>query len=118
MAYSDQKFLAKMKRFGAKAGERLVEQAFILWYTLRDPNTPTQAKLTIGGALAYWILPADLVPDFLPAVGFVDDLAAITAAIRTVVMHITPDTKAKAKERTVALLQNEQPELPRDYPRD
>ena len=57
--YSDEKFLEKMKGFGVQTGKVLVEQAFILWHTLHDPETPTGAKLIIAGALAYWILPAE-----------------------------------------------------------
>jgi uncharacterized membrane protein YkvA (DUF1232 family) len=101
--YSDEKFLEKMKAFGAKAGKGLVEQAFIMWYVLHDPNTPTPAKLTIAGALAYWILPIDMIPDLLPAVGFTDDISVIAAAITSIAISITPDAKAKAKQQTEAL---------------
>jgi uncharacterized membrane protein YkvA (DUF1232 family) len=103
MEYSDEKFLGKMKSFGVKAGKGLVEQAFIMWYVLHDPNTPTPAKLTIAGALAYWILPVDMIPDLLPAVGFTDDISVIAAAITSIAMSITPDAKAKAKQQTELL---------------
>ena len=49
------------------------------------------------GALAYFIMPADAVPDLLPAAGFTDDLGALVAALVVVMAHITPEVRAKAK---------------------
>ncbi|MGF1497302.1 MAG: YkvA family protein [Elainellaceae cyanobacterium] len=103
LEYSDDKFLKKMKEFGTQAGKGLVEQAFIMWYVLHDPNTPTHAKLTIAGALAYWILPIDMVPDILPAIGFTDDLSIIATALAGIAMSITPEIRDKAKQQTKAL---------------
>ncbi|MGP1387125.1 MAG: YkvA family protein [Thainema sp.] len=107
MEYSDEAFWDKMRAFGTKAGKSLVEQAFVMWNALHDPKTPISAKLTIAGALAYWILPVDMIPDVLPAVGFTDDLSAITAALASIAMSITPEMKTKAKAQTAALF-NEQ----------
>ena len=103
MDYSDEKFLKKMKTFGFQAGQTLVEQAYIMWYALHSSKTPTSAKLVIAGALAYWILPVDMIPDMLPAVGFTDDFTTIASALASVAMSITPDIRAKAKLQTNAL---------------
>jgi len=100
MEYSDDQFLDKMKEFGVKAGQGLVEQAFLIWNILHDSNTPTPAKLTIAGALAYWIFPVDIIPDVLPAVGFTDDLPVIAAALTSVAMSITPEIREQAKQQT------------------
>ncbi len=110
MEYSDKAFWDKMKAFGTQAGKGLVEQAFVMWNALHDPKTPIAAKLTIAGALAYWILPVDMIPDILPAVGFTDDLSTIAAALASIAVSITPEMKAKAKQQTAALF-NEQ-EIP------
>ncbi|MEM1254885.1 MAG: DUF1232 domain-containing protein [Cyanobacteria bacterium P01_H01_bin.21] len=103
MDYSDEKFFKKMKAFGAQAGRGLVEQAYIMWYALHSSKTPASAKLVIAGALAYWILPVDLVPDVLPAVGFTDDFTTIASAATSIAMSITPDIRAKAKMQTNTL---------------
>ncbi|MGD1853359.1 MAG: YkvA family protein [Leptolyngbyaceae cyanobacterium] len=103
MDYSDAKFLHKMKTFGAQAGQAMVEQVYIMWYALHSSKTPASAKLVIAGALAYWILPVDMVPDVLPAVGFTDDFTTIASALASVAMSITPDIRAKAKLQTNAL---------------
>jgi len=101
--YSDQRFLDKMKTFGVQAGQGFVEQAFVLWYALHDAKTPATAKLKIIVALTYWILPLDMLPDILPAVGFTDDFTAITAAVATIASSITPQVRDKARQRTEEL---------------
>jgi uncharacterized membrane protein YkvA (DUF1232 family) len=58
---------------------------------------PARARTIAFGALAYFIMPADAVPDLIPAAGFTDDLGALVAALVMVVAHITPEVKAKAK---------------------
>ncbi|PSB00748.1 YkvA family protein [Merismopedia glauca] len=103
MEYSDDKFWEKMREFGLQAGKGLVEQAFTMWYIMHDSNIPTQAKLIVGGALAYWILPVDMVPDILPVVGFTDDLPIIGSAFASIAMNITPDIIANARQQTEAL---------------
>lgn len=105
--YSDRRFLDKMKAFGIQAGQGLVEQAFVLWYALHDAETPTTAKLKIVGALTYWILPVDMLPDILPAVGFTDDFTALTTVAATIATNITPQAREKAHQRTAELFAGE-----------
>ena len=56
-------------------------------------------KSKIYGALGYFILPTDLVVDFLPIVGYSDDLAALMIALHAVATNITPEIKAQAKAK-------------------
>ncbi|HLO48535.1 MAG TPA: DUF1232 domain-containing protein [Kamptonema sp.] len=95
MTYSDEVFWERLGGLALKAGKKVVENALTLFYVAQDPKVPAKEKLMIGGALAYLILPLDAVPDFLPAVGFGDDLAALTAAATTVALCINTD---EAKE--------------------
>ena len=55
-----------------------------------DPGTPHRVRATLLAALAYFILPTDVIPDFLIGVGFGDDAAVLLAAINMVRSHITP----------------------------
>lgn len=87
----------------SKAGKAVITPALQLYYTLQSSKTPIGAKATIMGALGYLILPIDLVPDFIPVVGFSDDLAALLAAITTVNRYITQDIKAQAEEKLTEL---------------
>lgn len=68
------------------------------WYCAFDPATPLRAKTILIGALAYFIMPFDLVPDFLLGLGFTDDMAVLLAAFNTIRTHIKPEHLAKADE--------------------
>ena len=95
--YSDDSFWAKLKRYAVSAGADTVETTLKLYYALQDPDTPHWARTTIIGALLYFIVPTDSLPDFLPG-GYVDDLGALAAAAWTVANHIKDQHQRKAKE--------------------
>jgi uncharacterized membrane protein YkvA (DUF1232 family) len=80
-----------------RAGEALLLPALTAWHLARDPNTPQEAKAALFTALAYLILPADAVPDFLPGIGFADDLAALTAALGIAVRFVRREMLEKAQ---------------------
>ncbi|MEM8642394.1 MAG: YkvA family protein [Cyanobacteria bacterium P01_G01_bin.54] len=96
---SDDRFWRKLSRFARIAGKQVVEKALILYYAAQSPQTPAWAKTTIYGALAYFILPTDLIPDFVPVAGYGDDLATLAAAIAAVATAITPEIKAQARQK-------------------
>ena len=97
--YSEDSFWKKLLKFARAAGREVVENALSLYYTAQAPDTPAWAKTVITGALGYFILPADAIPDLIPAVGYGDDLGALGAALATVAVHVTPENKARAKEK-------------------
>ena len=98
--YSEQNFWQKLKNFAIHAGRDVVEKALILFYAAQRPETPLWAKTVIYSALAYFVLPADAVPDFIPISGYADDLATLVTALGAVAMCITPEVKDNAR-RTV-----------------
>lgn len=59
----------------------LRRQALLAWSRFRDPATPLGAKLLLVAAAAYIIMPFDLVPDFLPLLGWLDDAAMVPIAL-------------------------------------
>jgi uncharacterized membrane protein YkvA (DUF1232 family) len=83
-----------------------IDDLVAVYYCAMDPKTPTQVKLVLFGALAYFVVPFDIVPDFMAFVGFADDAAALYAAIRIVLPHIKPEHRASAKEALDRLLQS------------
>ena len=97
--YSESGFWAKLRNFAKKAGLKVVYLALVLYYVAHASTTSTGAKGVIYGALGYFILPIDLVPDGIPVVGFSDDLAALTFAIAAVASSVTPEIKAMAKAK-------------------
>ena len=88
-------FWVKVKRFGA--GLPFVEDLLAAYYCAFDRDTPLQVKAALVGALAYFVLPFDAVPDLLPMIGFTDDAAVLATAVRLVAAHITPLHRAAAR---------------------
>jgi len=97
--YEETSFWEKISKYAIAAGKGTVEKALILYYCLKDPDTPAWAKGIIIGALGYFILPLDAIPDFTPLVGYADDLGALAGATGAVIMHIKPEHEAQAKEK-------------------
>lgn len=97
--YNEEAYWDKLKRIARKVGVKMVYYSLVLYEILVDKNTPAKYRAVIAGALGYFILPSDLIPDFLPAVGFADDWAALLAAVVFVAKAVTPEIKASAKAR-------------------
>jgi uncharacterized membrane protein YkvA (DUF1232 family) len=97
--YSEEKFWDKVKQYGKKLGCETLRQALILFYVLWDPETPVEHKAIIIGALGYFILPVDLVPDFVAGLGFVDDVTVIAKALHTVAISIKDKHRQQAEEK-------------------
>ncbi|AYA76037.1 hypothetical protein DOE78_11640 [Bacillus sp. Y1] len=97
--FSDEKFWEKLKKFAKKAGSSVVYAVLLLYFTLQKPEVPVKAKTIIIGALGYFILPFDLIPDLAVGVGYTDDLGALGVALFQVAMYIDEDIKNKAKDK-------------------
>jgi uncharacterized membrane protein YkvA (DUF1232 family) len=97
--FSDSRFWETVRRIARRAGSELIEEAITLYHCLRDPDTPRWARAIIAGALGYFILPTDLIPDFTPVVGFADDFGTFVAATACVAMHIKPEHRARAQHQ-------------------
>lgn len=97
--YNEEDFWTKIGKIARHAGIRVVYYALVLYETLMDSATPRKYRTVIAGALGYLILPLDIIPDFLPSLGFADDWAALLAAIYYVTQAVTPEIKEKAKLR-------------------
>jgi len=89
-AYSESAFKAKL---GALAGlDKLIAAARQVHALLRDPQTPIWVKGLCLGVLGYLIIPTDAVADFIPVLGYGDDLAALTAAIAAIAANLPKQT--------------------------
>ena len=75
-------------------------------YCAFDRQTPLKVKAVLIGALAYFVLPADVIPDYLPVIGYTDDAAVLAAAIKLVASHITPEHREAAR-RTLARMRGD-----------
>jgi uncharacterized membrane protein YkvA (DUF1232 family) len=95
--YSNRGFWNKVKSAAATAGKEVLVKALTLYYCAADDDTPTAAKATAYSALGYFILPIDVIPDIMPALGYSDDLSIIVAAITALASHIKPEHKKQAR---------------------
>ena len=73
------------------------------WYCATDPATPFRVRAVLFGALAYFVMPVDAIPDVLAVVGFTDDASVLLAALTVVGAHITPKHREKAADALKAL---------------
>jgi uncharacterized membrane protein YkvA (DUF1232 family) len=96
--YSEDGLWSKITKHYKFAGKKIIQIAISMYYSLRDEKTPKWAKSIIIGALGYFILPIDIIPDFVPIAGFTDDFATISVALAAVAMYITEEHKEKAKQ--------------------
>jgi len=97
--YSGADFWIKLKLSAKAAGRELVEKSLWLYYAARRPDTPLWAKTVVYSALAYFILPTDAIPDFIPITGYTDDMAAIATAVATITNYIDDEVKSLANKR-------------------
>jgi uncharacterized membrane protein YkvA (DUF1232 family) len=105
--YSEDSFWDKLAHFARQAGNEVVEKSLILFYVGNDPATPMWAKGVVGAALGYFIFPVDAIPDFVPFVGYADDLGAILSAIAAIATSITKEHRDKARAKTAEWFRGE-----------
>jgi uncharacterized membrane protein YkvA (DUF1232 family) len=89
-------FWSKVKRVAARLP--FAEDLLSAYYCAFDRATPIQVKAALLGALAYFVLPIDFVPDILPFLGYADDAAVLATALRLVATHIRPEHREAARQ--------------------
>jgi uncharacterized membrane protein YkvA (DUF1232 family) len=89
------RFWLKLKQVAAKLP--FLEDLLAAYYCAFDKETPRHVQAALLGAIAYFILPFDFVPDMLPVLGYTDDAAVLATAIRLVASHITDDHREAAR---------------------
>ena len=95
--YSDNQINEKITNVAKKAGGIIIYPVLLLYNILKSPQTAVQDKMFIIAPLAYFILPADIIPDFIAALGYADDGIAVTKSLQTVSSSITPTMQEDAK---------------------
>ena len=82
-----------------RAGRSIAKPALEVLEMAIDPLTPTNVRISLIASLAYLIMPLDLLPDFMPVVGFSDDFVALTAVLSIWSKYMTPAIKIRAEEK-------------------
>jgi uncharacterized membrane protein YkvA (DUF1232 family) len=88
-------FWRKLKRLAVRLP--FAEDLLAAYYCAFDRQTPRHVQAALLGAIAYFVLPFDFVPDMLPVLGFTDDAAILATALRMVASHITPEHRDAAR---------------------
>ena len=96
--YSESRLWEKIKKVAKKAGIKVIYYVLVLFYTLQSENVTIAEKALIVAALGYFILPLDLIPDFIPIAGYGDDAAALYGLIQKLDC-IDERVKAQAKSK-------------------
>ena len=77
----------------------LKRETLALYFAVRDPRTPLAAKIVAGAVVAYALSPIDLIPDFIPVLGYLDDLILVPLGIALCLRLIPGQVLAEARAR-------------------
>jgi uncharacterized membrane protein YkvA (DUF1232 family) len=95
------RFWRKMRRVAARIP--FAEALLAAYYCAFDRDTPLHVKATLLGAIAYFVLPLDAIPDVMPVLGFTDDAAVLATAIKLVSSSIRPEHHEAARAKLARL---------------
>ena len=93
-------FWSKLRRAAGRIP--FAEDAVAMYYCAGDPATPLRVRATLFAALAYFVVPTDVIPDFIAGLGFTDDASVIAAALALVASHVTELHRARARRALAA----------------
>lgn len=96
--YSESGLWEKIASVAKKAGKKVIFYALLLYYALQSPRVSISDKAKIIGALGYFILPADIIPDFIPVGGYVDDGGVLLLVIK-MLGNIDESVKKQAEQK-------------------
>lgn len=97
-------FWRKVRRTAGKVP--FVDDAVAAYYCAMDAKTPMRVRGVLLAALAYFVMPADLIPDFIAGLGFTDDASVFLAAVTAVGGHVKP----RHRDQAYAFLEKPAPE--------
>ena len=85
-----------------KWARALKQQTLVVYFAARDPRTPWPVRLLALFVAAYALSPIDLIPDFIPVLGYLDDLIIVPLGVTLVLRLIPPEVKQSAREKAAA----------------
>jgi len=92
-----------------KRARYLKAETFALYLAARHPGTPWYAKLFVAAIVAYALSPIDLIPDFVPILGYLDDLVLIPLGVTLAIKMIPPTVMSECRERAREVMANGKP---------
>ena len=94
-AYVDRGFWSKIRRLAGRVP--FVLDLVAAWYCAKDRATPLRVKAVLMGALAYFVVPTDIIPDVIVGIGLVDDATVLATVVASVAEHIKPQHVLRAR---------------------
>jgi uncharacterized membrane protein YkvA (DUF1232 family) len=93
----------------SRQAQRLQEQAQVFYFACRHPRVPWYAKFVAACTAAYLFSPIQLIPSFIPVIGFLDDLLVVFLGVKLIQKLIPPDVLAECRElaRAAGLRRNQ-----------
>ena len=104
--YDESSFWDKILKFAKRAGIEVIYLALLLYYTLCSNTLSLKDKAIVYGALGYFILPIDLIPDYIPVIGLSDDFGTLIYAYNIIKDNINDDIRGKAKKKLSSLFKD------------
>lgn len=96
--FSENKLIKKVAKVARTAGLIVIYPAMILYYLFKEKTVPLASKSVIAAALAYFIMPADSIPDITPIIGYSDDLAILLVSLSHLMKYVSPELLQKVKD--------------------
>jgi uncharacterized membrane protein YkvA (DUF1232 family) len=93
----------------SKRARYLKAETFALYLAARHTGTPWYAKLIVAAIVAYVLSPLDLIPDFVPILGYLDDLVLIPLGVTLAIKMIPPAVMSECRERAREVMANDKP---------
>ena len=88
---------------------RLKREVFVLYLAYKDPRTPWYARIVVAAVVAYALSPIDLIPDFIPILGYLDDLILLPLGVYLALRLIPENVLSENRGRASELMQQGKP---------
>lgn len=98
-------FLASLKPKLAQWAKAFKQQTLVVYFSARDPRTPLLVRLLALLVAAYALSPIDLIPDFIPVIGYLDDLILLPLGIALIIKFTPPEVISDANEQATKLIE-------------
>ena len=92
-----------------ETARQLKREVYALYFAVRDPRVPWYAKLLAGGIVAYALTPIDLIPDFIPVLGYLDDLIIVPLGVIIALKLIPPPVMAECRQKSAEVMAQGKP---------
>ncbi len=86
----------------AQKAQKLQKEAHVFYFAFKHPRTPWYAKLIAACAAFYLLSPIQIIPSFVPVIGFMDDLVVLVVGFKLIRKTISPDVLKECRERAEA----------------